>query len=410
MEKLDSISLLQYASEVATEPSQVVEFKPTAGFRPFKKLFVKEAVKHPAKANLHMIRWIIEKWTKKGETILDPMAGTYSTCIMAAMLERNAIGMDYEEKFYQMGLKNKELFESTYMMPKGKIAVLKGDARSLSDVLFANSETIDTIVTSPPYEGSMEDRGGTQKKFQREKKIGVHYSSDRSGGQIGNLQARSYLAAMLQVYRECLKVLKPNGLMILITKNFIRKKQVVRLDLDTIKLCRKAGFRFVDRWYRKLTRFSFWVLLYRKKYPEVEQVNYEDILVFQKPAGEGDVDAVIFSPPYSEALSPRRHKLVTGNGIGKRDPALASTGEYTGCEEDNIGNLPYGQIDAIITSPPYAKAVSVKSDPEARRKRLEKAGYKNYQGGKARCLDMQWSYSQDEQNLGNLPYGSMEDL
>jgi len=106
------------------------------------------------------------------------------------------------------------------------------------------------------------------------------YSPDINN--IGNLKGETYLEAMLQVYRQCHKVLKPRGLMILVIKNFIRDKQIVRLDGDTIKLCEKAGFSFVERHYRKLPAQSFWRVIYYQKYPDVEKIEHEDILVFER--------------------------------------------------------------------------------------------------------------------------------
>jgi DNA modification methylase len=87
---------------------------------------------------------------------------------------------------------------------------------------------------------------------------------------------------MLQVYQQCYRVLKPQGLMILVTKNFIRNKKVIRLDLDTIKLCEQAGFTFVHRRHHKLPSQSFWRIIYYQKYPDVPVIDKEDILVFRK--------------------------------------------------------------------------------------------------------------------------------
>lgn len=101
-------NILQFAIKVSSEPSNIIEFPSTAGFKSFHEFFVKESVKHPAKANLHMLRWIIEKYTKEGEIILDPMAGTFSTCIMASLLGRNSIGLEYEQKFMDIGKANVE--------------------------------------------------------------------------------------------------------------------------------------------------------------------------------------------------------------------------------------------------------------------------------------------------------------
>ncbi|GAI13443.1 unnamed protein product, partial [marine sediment metagenome] len=99
---------------------------------------------------------------------------------------------------------------------------------------------------------------------------------------IGNLKGDTYLQAMLQVYRSCFAVLRDGGLMILVVKNFIRNKQVVRLDEDTIKLCEQAGFSFLERHYRKLTSQSFWRTIYHQKHPEVEKIEHEDVLVLIK--------------------------------------------------------------------------------------------------------------------------------
>ena len=70
--------------------------------------------------------------------------------------------------------------------------------------------------------------------------------------------------------------------MVLVTKNFIRDKQIVRLDLDTIALCEKAGFTLVERLQRKLTQQSFWRTIYQQKYPDAPRIEYEDILVFKQ--------------------------------------------------------------------------------------------------------------------------------
>jgi len=82
-------------------------------------------------------------------------------------------------------------------------------------------------------------------------------------------------------------VLRPGGLLILVTKNFIRNKKEVRLDEDTMKLCDQAGFQFVERHYRKLSMQSFWRVIYRQKYPDAPVLDKEDILVFKKGERNG---------------------------------------------------------------------------------------------------------------------------
>ena len=163
---------------------------------------------------------------------------------------------------------------------------------------------IDKCIFSPPYEAAvsastggerdmssarqrekrLRDKGYDPVKYQggvgRNLEVDFQYTKDKDN--IGNLKSQSYLEAMLQVYQQCHKVLRDKGLMILVTKNFILNKQVVRLDEDTIKLCEQAGFSFVERHYRELPSQSFWRVIYHQKFPDVEQIKNEDILVFKK--------------------------------------------------------------------------------------------------------------------------------
>jgi DNA modification methylase len=396
-------NILKMAKVAETPTDKTFAWAATPGFKPYHEFFVKDAVKHPAKANAYMIKWIIENFTAPDSIILDMMAGTGLTGVMASLLGRHAILVEYEQKFVDMI--NGSLIQLEKSGKKrGNVVALKGDARKLGEMKeidaiicsppyadakkgspnadaiaqrFQQHQTkdwgdrttpvrtkgflsmssgygdgsnignlpygkIDAIISNPPYSNPRSTKGTTAKDdYDCNRKLinpcGVgsfrgRYSNDTKN--IGNMQPHTYLEAMLQVYCECFKVLKPDGLMILITKNFIRKKQVVRLDLDTIKLAEQAGFTFEDRFYRKLTNFSFWVTNYYKKYGL--RVEYEDILVFRKKT-----------------------------------------------------SLPNGQIDVIITSPPYSTTVS-SGDPEKRKQRLAKAGYnpKQYMGGNARNLEL----------------------
>ena len=124
---------------------------------------------------------------------------------------------------------------------------------------------IDKIITSPPYEGSEARDRSAEGWWNEERELAKAGGSAKiargyqaAEDNIGNLRSDTYLEAMLQVYQQCHKVLKSGGLMMLVTKNFIRNKKVVRLDLDTIKLCEQAGFIFKERHYRRLSSQSFW--------------------------------------------------------------------------------------------------------------------------------------------------------
>ena len=141
------------------------------------------------------------------------------------------------------------------------------------------TDRVDCVITSPPYEAMAKGRtGGICGRDESVKQLEYSHAE----GNIGNLKSASYLQAMYEVYCQCWKVLKDNGLLVLVTKNFIRNKQIVRLDSDTMKLCEKAGFVFIERLYRKKLQQSFWRVIYREKYPDAPVIEHEDVLVFRK--------------------------------------------------------------------------------------------------------------------------------
>ena len=348
--------------------------------------YTSESIRHPVKMELNMCRKIIKLYSKKGDIILDVMAGIGTTIIEGMILGRNVIGIEYEQKFVSMAMENiaKTAKSLKFMKSLGSGAIIKGDSRQLSDLLnkqvdslifsplfadqlskgtdpekFGNKGNwkaddnysedpenignlkhgqIDSIITSPPYQDVNLDGGDKEKRLKRliekghnpkdffggnarnaslkhyeidsiitsppyEEGIGHgggkqdivkeknmsnagEYSKDKNN--VGNQKGKNYLTEMLIIYKECFKVLKNQGYMILVLKNFVRAGKQIRLDLDTIKLVEAAGFKYIKRHYRKIKNPSFWItnaiIKFEKKYPGKEHPYplEEDILVFKK--------------------------------------------------------------------------------------------------------------------------------
>ncbi|GAG78565.1 unnamed protein product, partial [marine sediment metagenome] len=78
--------------------------------------------------------------------------------------------------------------------------------------------------------------------------------------------------------------------------------------------------------------------------------------------GYRQLDKIITSPPYAEQIHPTGEtveKVVATNDpkhLGKYSQVLLVDG-YSSENPQNIGNLSYGDIDSIITSPPYEGSI-----------------------------------------------------
>jgi len=341
-------------------PAEELDFEPTIGFGRWAKFFPKEAVAHPAKANLNLINFLIEKFTKPGSIVLDPMAGTYSTCVLAALSGRIGIGVDIEDKFYQWGLKAKEIVEKTSTLTaKGEMIVLKGDARKLSELLSQIQPS--TIITSPPYLRSAESGAGVN--MQREGDVRIGCST------VGRMVTHPDAIDNTREYGSIDAVITSPPYL-----------------TDNVKKDSEEFWRRVHelgkRWGSKPPAGT-----------EEKQMTSPDNIA-NLPLGS--VDTIITSPPYSDAISRQ------GGPVDVKDVGVSTltAREYSSSSE-NIGNLPHGKIDTIITSSPYTNAAA--ENPNV--VELQEKGW--IKGGDmTKFLPSNLS----RENTGNLPFGDVEKL
>lgn len=101
----------------------------------------------------------------------------------------------------------------------------------------------DAAVLSPPYANRYEERSGTWPNG--DPRDSHSYGADRNPAQVGGSRNRgTYLEEMLKVYASIFAVLKPGGVMALVTKDFVRDHARVPLGRYTVQLCERVGFRF----------------------------------------------------------------------------------------------------------------------------------------------------------------------
>lgn len=156
-----------------------------------------------------------------GELILDPMAGSGTTLIACAMLDRLGIGIDLNIEAERASQKRFQLVQEKDPKLKANLGQQKyilGDARDLS---FLDNNSGDFIIGHPPYLDMM-DYG--------------------SAATIKGLPAyRQFLKGILS---ECLRVLKPERYSCFQVGPFAARKQPLHHFL--LQEALDAGFEFVD--------------------------------------------------------------------------------------------------------------------------------------------------------------------
>lgn len=147
---------------------------------------------HPAVFAPEVPTRLIKMYSFVGEKVLDPFAGVGTTARAAATLGRRSVCVEQNERYA------KRIVEETAEVDLDvSVEVVVGDARRMD---FLESDSIDLIVTSPPY-WNKADYGG-------------------NGSNVGNIEGYAdFFSGIRPVFEECLRVLKPGRKLCVVTAN-----------------------------------------------------------------------------------------------------------------------------------------------------------------------------------------------
>ena len=186
---------------------------------------------HPAKFPETMAQEFIEFFTKEGETVLDPMAGTGSTLVAALRAGRNSYGIELNPKYAKIAMKIiDEERQALGEKVEGLISkVVNGDARLASSYPFP---AIDYVLTSPPYWDMLRARGSeTQKKRRSTDELDVHYSDDPKD--MGNIEEyEPFLEELVGIYQGLKPMLRDKAYLTIIVKNVKKGGKIYPLAWD----------------------------------------------------------------------------------------------------------------------------------------------------------------------------------
>jgi DNA modification methylase len=186
---------------------------------------------HPAKFPETLAQEFIEFFTKAGETVLDPMAGTGSALVAALRAGRNSYGIELNPKYAEIARQiiqeERDRLGAPIVNLESKI--IQGDA---SHVTGFDIPTIDYVLTSPPYWDMLHARGAeTQKKRRASDEMDVFYSDDPND--LGNLHDyEAFLEKLAAIYKGLKPLLREKAYLTIIVKNVKKGGQIYPLAWD----------------------------------------------------------------------------------------------------------------------------------------------------------------------------------
>ena len=96
-----------------------------------------EGIDHPATYSRPLVNTLLLTFTKPGDTILEPFAGSGTTALCAAAFDRNFVAFDLEKKFVDLGYKRLKSDAKTDDKLRRAVA-----AEEIEDQTAVNEETI----------------------------------------------------------------------------------------------------------------------------------------------------------------------------------------------------------------------------------------------------------------------------
>ncbi|MEU7874294.1 DNA methyltransferase [Dactylosporangium sp. NPDC049140] len=263
---------------------------------------------HPARMAPDLATALINDYTKPGDLVFDPLAGTGTTLVEAIHAGRNALGMEYEPGWVALARANIDLARRQGGTGHGR--VLRGDATTLPRGVSGELHgQISLVLTSPPYgktmHGRVEHRRGPLTRFHNTYSRQPHRldaSSQATASAASNPANLAYrgraglLDGITAVLAGCRPLLKPGGVIAVVTRPWRRDHVLVDLPGQTIQAGLAAGLELIAcrravhaavRDGRLAARHSFFQLhvarASRRKNIPVSLIQHDDIAVFQAP-------------------------------------------------------------------------------------------------------------------------------
>ncbi len=238
-----------------------------------------------------LVRNIILRYSKPGETVLDQMCGSGTTLIECKLLGRNAIGVDINLDCVML-TRDRLNFEYTLLdadYPRVTIKTYVGDARNLN---LVEDDSIHLIATHPPYVNII--------PYSRRKEIEGDLSAVHS--------IDEYIEGMRKIAEECYRVLKPGRFCTILVGDIRRHRHHVPVAFRTMQVFLESGFILREdiikhQWKTKTTREKWegltkvaeecWVDIdrkVRKYYMDFYLLYYEHLFIFRKPDKNENLD------------------------------------------------------------------------------------------------------------------------
>ena len=235
---------------------------------------------HPAAFPVALAERLIASLTRPSTdeqptVVLDPFCGTGSTLVAAEAAGHRGIGIEVSPKYVKWARSRPPTTPDLFAerRPLGTRQVFEADARDLLEHVGAN--TVDLVVTSPPYWDILDRQRTADRRAQRN-----YGAAEQDLGHLAGYQ--DFLDAVTAVFAAVLAVMRPGAHCCVVVMDLRKGPRFYPLHQDLAARLQDLGLSLEDIiiWDRRADYSNMRPL----GYPSVFRVNkaHEYILLFQK--------------------------------------------------------------------------------------------------------------------------------
>lgn len=205
---------------------------------------------HPAKYPESLIEEFILFFTKKGQFVLDPFAGTGSTNIAAQNTGRNCLSIEITKKYADIAKRRIKNNSSQEIKDKIFNETEVGNSNELIDIvknkypgLYKNK--FDFCITSPPYWNQLK-RNSLRQADRKKNGLDTQYSLNPLD--IGNEEEyENFLKKQKEIFNNVYQLLKNNSYLVVITNNIYFESRLYPLAYDTFNSLIKGDYAWIGK-------------------------------------------------------------------------------------------------------------------------------------------------------------------
>jgi len=210
-------------------------------------------------------RNLIDRYTKRGELVCDPMMGSGTTLVECKLMGRQGIGVDVNLNAVMVAMNRLDFTYSPLDQDyqQGTIQIYQGDARSLDKI---RDEDVDLVATHPPYCGI------------------VPYTKSQAGGDLSALKMPDFMSEMGKVAHECLRILKPNRYCAILIGDTRKHCHYIPINIGVLCKFLESGFILKEDIIKLQHKTKSTREKWRGHKYDFYKIAHEHLYVFRKPA------------------------------------------------------------------------------------------------------------------------------